>query len=707
MTKKRDNGVKSISFVLENEENNSMFDKINEEQDETEEESEVNVDESSDNEYPENVSEENESDDNQTGENDSEEEESEEDENYELKNYGIALELPQRKNRGKNMKKLIGEDLEKDEQFWNDSIWEEEEIDEEYVNSEGEDEYIDITDSDFDDDEDIEEDEEEEVEDEVQNKRGISRNTIEYEEKKNNNKKNFAYLEKLKKEKQNKIMKYNLMKQKQNEQKKSKQLISNKSKKSEDDIEEEQKEEVIKTKEQLKEERRLKKKKKLEQAYLYLNRSTRDTTRRKTEYMEKVFEMRKIKKENRFKKFGARRREKKSMQREMTREERLEEAKITEQYNIQSLLQLQAWEEEKKKYIENKKVIHYKPQNVFISFKYSKDKTFPNNEKLTYPQNLYHYYPYNENKTINNDIMMIQVKKEINVNLINNNKQIIKVEHELHNNHKENINNQKKNSSLSVNIPPQIILDNKEHQSYNVNNTIVSKQNLNDNTKDNTKNYTNDNTKNNTNDITKGEKKNGLILNPMNLENLDQCEDLNIQYLSQIDDINFDNLNKNKNNIINCNFNNENIYEDNKNNSNVLNQEIIKKEILSIPNCEEKQYYIVTNENELNIYSNFNDQKDDIKELKNIKQKKQKICAITNLEGKYFDPLTQQYYNNAEAFKKLRLYYHQISYNNLNKDICLTVKHFKNKLNEIEQYVNSNNNHNSCNDMPCNNNVKH
>ncbi|SPJ13002.1 YL1 nuclear protein, putative [Plasmodium sp. DRC-Itaito] len=702
MTKKRGNGVKSISFVLENEANNIMFDKINEEQDETEEESEMNIDESSDNEYLENVSEENESDDNETGdnetgENDSEEEDSEEDENYELKNYGIALELPQRKNRGKNMKKLIGEDLEKDEQFWNDSIWEEEEIDEEYVNSEGEDEYIDITDSDFDDDEDNEEDEEEEVEDDEQNKHGSRRHTIEYEERKNNNKKNFAYLEKLKKEKQNKIMKYNLMKQKQNELKKSKQLILNKSKKSEDDVEEEQKEEVVKTKEQLKEERRLKKKKKLEQAYLYLNRSTRDTTRRKTEYMEKVFEMRKIKKENRFKKFGARRREKKSMQREMTREERLEEAKITEQYNIQSLLQLQAWEEEKKKYVENKKVIHYKPQNVFISFKYSKDKTFPTNEKLTYPQNLYDYYPYNENRTINNDIMN-QVKKEINVNIVNN-KQIVKVEHELHNKHKENINNQKKNSSLSINIPPKIIPDNKERQSNNDKNTILSNKNSND--------YLNDFS----NDNTKDEKTNGLILNPMNLENLDQCEDLNIQYLSQIDDINFDNLNKNNNNnIINCNSNNENIYDYNKNNSNVLNQEINKKKTLAIPNYEEKQYYIITNENELNIYSNFNDQKDDIKELKNEKQKKQKkqkICAITNLEGKYFDPLTQQYYNNAEAFKKLRLYYHQISYNNLNKDICLTVKHFKNKLSEIEQYVNSNKNQKSCNDMPCNNNEKH
>ncbi|EWC73558.1 hypothetical protein C923_05761 [Plasmodium falciparum UGT5.1] len=701
MTKKRGDGVKSISFVLEKESNNIMFDKINEEQDETEEESEMNVDESSENEYLENVSEENESGDNQTGENDSEEEDSEEDEDYELKNYGIALELPQRKNRGKNMKKLIGEDLEKDEQFWNDSIWEEEEIDEEYVNSEGEDEYVDITDSDFDDDEDNEEDEEEEVDDDEQNKRGARRHSIEYEERKNNNKKNFAYLEKLKKEKQNKIMKYNLMKQKQNELKKNKQLISNKSKKSEDDAEEEQKEEVIKTKEQLKEERRLKKKKKLEQAYLYLNRSTRDTTRRKTEYMEKVFEMRKIKKENRFKKFGARRREKKNMQREMTREERLEEAKITEQYNIQSLLQLQAWEEEKKKYIENKKVIHYKPQNVFISFKYSKDNIFPTNEKLTYTQNLYDYYLYNENRTIKNDIMN-QVKKEINVNIINN-KQIVKVEQELHNNHEENINSQKKNSSMSINISPPIIPDNKEKQINNDKNTILSNRNLNDNTNDYPNDYPNDNTKD--------EEKNGLILNPMNLENLDQCEDLNIQYLSQIDDINFDNLNKNKSNNNNnnniLNSNNENMYDDNKNKSNVLNQDIKKNKILAIPNYEEKQYYIVTNENELNIYSNFNDQKDNIKELKNQKQEKQKICAITNLEGKYFDPLTQQYYNNAEAFKKLRLYYHQISYNNLNKDICLTVKHFKNKLAEIEQYVNSNNNHNSCNDIPCNNNVKH
>ncbi len=41
----------------------------------------------------------------------------------------------------------------------------------------------------------------------------------------------------------------------------------------------------------------------------------------------------------------------------------------------------------------------------------------------------------------------------------------------------------------------------------------------------------------------------------------------------------------------------------------------------------------------------------------NLPIKKAKICAITGLKAKYFDPLTKQPYANIEAFKELRRKY--------------------------------------------------
>lgn len=64
---------------------------------------------------------------------------------------GVALELPKRENRGKKYTKLVGEELEKDQQFWGHNTWEEEAVDEDYNCHEDEEQYDSSTDSDFDD----------------------------------------------------------------------------------------------------------------------------------------------------------------------------------------------------------------------------------------------------------------------------------------------------------------------------------------------------------------------------------------------------------------------------------------------------------------------------------------------------------------------------------------------------------------------------
>lgn len=47
--------------------------------------------------------------------------------------------------------KLVGEELEKDQQFWGHNTWEEEAVDEDYNCHEDEEQYDSSTDSDFDD----------------------------------------------------------------------------------------------------------------------------------------------------------------------------------------------------------------------------------------------------------------------------------------------------------------------------------------------------------------------------------------------------------------------------------------------------------------------------------------------------------------------------------------------------------------------------
>ncbi|CAD2111736.1 hypothetical protein YYG_04458 [Plasmodium vinckei petteri] len=598
-------------------------------QDEDEEKNELDeTEEEEEEENEEDEEGENEEDEEGENEEDDEDEEDEDDEDYELKNYGIALEMPKRKNRGRNLKKLIGEDLEKDEKFWNDSIWEEEEIDEEYVNSEGEEEYVDVTDSDFDDDEDGAEGDDDD-EDEEQNE-----NEGDDDDSKRKKKKIYAYMENLKKKK---MLKYNLMKKRKYD--------NMKNIKSKNDIREKNDD----TKNQ--EDKKQRKRKKIEQNYIMLHRSTRDTTRQKTEQMEKKFELRRIKKEDRFKKFYENRQKKKGMQREMTREERLEEAKITEQYNMQSLLELQAWEEEKKKYVESKRIIYHKPKNVFISFSYSKDNNLPLIESLKYEMDVTNLNNHEKNITAdgelidNNGLLIAHSTNIINSETDKNIIDIGQNSSEIHYQYQEEINRKAKiENEEKINGKEQI-----EEK-----NGIITPENA--------------------ENFNKTDKTNKDVFDAnieLNLENLDRCEDLNIEYLNEKDGLAFDCLNS---------INNNNAKDDiDANNLNKTNEQ--KKE-QKPRDIEEKQFYIVTDPNELSMYSNYNNNnKEWLEKFKN----KRNICSITNLEGKYFDPLTKKYYNNADAFKLLRFFYHKNMYDDINNQLSMMVDIFKNKLIEIEE----------------------
>ncbi|GAB67944.1 YL1 nuclear protein [Plasmodium cynomolgi strain B] len=616
-----------------------------EEEEDGEEGDEDDVEDGEEDEEKEEGEEEEENEEEEEDEEDEENEEEEEDEDYELKNYGIALEMPKRKNRGKNLKKLIGEDLEKDEKFWNDSIWEEEEVDEEYVNSEGEEEYIDVTDSDFDDDEDeVDDDDEEEAE---RNER-----ELDDEEVKRKKKKMFSYLEKLKKQTHNRALRHKLMKKAKHYGSKvlggkygaplhGVEHKSGKKKKGEGQEE---------AAEALKMEGLVKKQKKVDSSCMVLNRSTRDTTRQKTEQIQKLSELRRIKKENRFKKIYENKKKQKSMQREMTREERLEEAKITEQYNLQSLLQLQAWEEEKKKYIENKRTIYHRPKN---------DKTFPSSENLKYELDSYYVQDPAQmaNGTLTGSFLnppysntsMAQNCVNYDNGVVESNRDVDQVDSAFR---VGGAIVKDENSALNGEEVPDDVSDGNIKRKKSENDQ-VSKESENDGDADSK---------------TKMEKSKPMqpiqLHNLENLDNLDQCEDLHIEYLNENDEINFGTHTKDNSKTVDDNV-----------------TRVIKKRKQIKTDREERQIYIVTDSNELNVYSNYNNCKEYLEGVRN----KNNLCAITNLEGKYFDPLTKKYYNNAEAFKLLRFYHHQKTYDNINEQISMMVELFTKKLTEIEE----------------------
>ncbi|CDR94985.1 hypothetical protein, conserved [Babesia bigemina] len=91
---------------------------------------------------------------------DEDDDDDESESSFDEMSVGVALGLPKRQNRGKKYTQLVGEELEKDQQFWGHNTWEEEAVDEDYNCSEGEEQYAYSTDSDFDDPETDKSDEE-------------------------------------------------------------------------------------------------------------------------------------------------------------------------------------------------------------------------------------------------------------------------------------------------------------------------------------------------------------------------------------------------------------------------------------------------------------------------------------------------------------------------------------------------------------------
>eukprot|EP00921_Rhytidocystis_pertsovi_P007442 GHVQ01012378.1.p3 GENE.GHVQ01012378.1~~GHVQ01012378.1.p3 ORF type:complete len:534 (-),score=121.70 GHVQ01012378.1:2857-4458(-) len=94
-----------------------------------------------------------------------EEEDDEEESSCEEEDVGIGKALPKRLTRGTRMVAMVGDSAEKDKEFWSHDTWEEEE-DGEYRCSEGEEQYKDVVDTDFDKEESDEEEKEESGDDE-------------------------------------------------------------------------------------------------------------------------------------------------------------------------------------------------------------------------------------------------------------------------------------------------------------------------------------------------------------------------------------------------------------------------------------------------------------------------------------------------------------------------------------------------------------
>ncbi|EAN31786.1 YL1 nuclear family protein [Theileria parva strain Muguga] len=240
---------------------------------------------------------------------------SSDEESFDESKVGIALELPKRQNRGKKYTQLVGEELEKDQQFWGHSTWQEDEVDDDYNCSEGEEQYAYSTDSDFDD---PEEEENEEV-DESQFK----------EPKK---KKFGAYVDPM------------LLA--------SKRTIQALTRRKAPDSSPSKKQTTPQYKPTLSPED--------------FKRERRETTKQKTEAIRELEEYRKIKKRR-----GSNRGRPKTRTRlpkVYTQEELIEEAKRTEEANRKSLKSLQAWEDERKKYTETKRSTYKGHYDIWISW---------------------------------------------------------------------------------------------------------------------------------------------------------------------------------------------------------------------------------------------------------------------------------------------------------------------------------------------------
>ena len=97
----------------------------------------------------------------------------------------------------------------------------------------------------------------------------------------------------------------------------------------------------------------------------------------------------------------------------------------------------------------------------------------------------------------------------------------------------------------------------------------------------------------------------------------------------------------------------EKINDENENNKNndIINEKKLEEEYKEKEKKLNKVRVTFTNKEYFKIFNNLN--------KKPVKDKKEKVCAITGKPAKYFDPLTKNYYSTVEAFKILRERYYQ------------------------------------------------
>ncbi|KAK2198382.1 bifunctional Vps72-YL1 [Babesia duncani] len=230
-------------------------------------------------------------------------------ESFDEMSVGVALELPKRATRGKKYSKLVGEELEKDNQFWGHETWAEDAIDEDYNCSEGEEQYRDSADSDFD-----------ETEDEGSDNHGDDDSNLEQRRRRPN-----VYIDPA--------------------------LLRSKRTRAA----------IARSRASKNVQARVVKKPAEPKTYepLDVDRERRDTTRLKTEAVNRIEEMRTREPQKR-------RKIKIQRHKEYTREELMKNAKKIEEANTKSLMRLQAWEDERKRYTESKKQTYKGHYDIWI-----------------------------------------------------------------------------------------------------------------------------------------------------------------------------------------------------------------------------------------------------------------------------------------------------------------------------------------------------
>ncbi len=177
-----------------------------------------------------------------------------------------------------------------------------------------------------------------------------------------------------------------------------------------------------------------------------------------------------------------------------------------------------------------------------------------------------------------------------------------------------------------------IIENNKDNKDIKDNNDKEKKEDIKEDKINN--NETNNNESNDKNNINNINTNNEITENKMNIEKKEE----------------------NQENLENKENKEENV-EKNENLENKLNKEKLDedKKIEEYKEKEKKLNKIRVTFNNIEyfkkLFNNLN--------KKPIKDKKEKVCAITGKPAKYFDPLTKNYYSTVEAFKILRERYYQ------------------------------------------------